>query len=81
MNVARAFRLLNLPFASPLAPATIPGNPGTLSRQNAPAWWPFDSDNRLPTTSVAPKTDWFVDPFDGSLVNTAPILLFQPDSG
>jgi regulation of enolase protein 1 (concanavalin A-like superfamily) len=35
----------------------------------------------LRTLSVAPKTDWFVDPFDGSLANTAPILLFKPDSG
>jgi len=30
------------------------------------------------TISSNPKTDWFVDPFDGTVAKTAPILLFTP---
>jgi uncharacterized protein len=30
------------------------------------------------TISSDPKTDWFVDPFDGTVAKTAPILLFTP---
>jgi hypothetical protein len=31
------------------------------------------------TISSSPKTDWFVDPFDGTVAKSAPILLFTPD--
>src|SRR5262249_1106138 len=30
------------------------------------------------SVSGGPRTDWFVDPFDGTLANSAPILLFAP---
>jgi uncharacterized protein len=59
--------------------ASIPGLPGTLSWQNMPGSWKFDHQNVL-TISAAAKTDWFVDPFDGTVANNAPILLFTPDA-
>jgi regulation of enolase protein 1 (concanavalin A-like superfamily) len=63
----------------PQAPASIPGLPGTLSWQNTPGSWKFDAQNAL-TISAGAKTDWFVDPFDGTVANNAPILLFAPDA-
>jgi len=72
---------LLLPLASALAfaqkPPSIPGLPGPLTWQNAPLAWNIDSKNVL-TISSNPKTDWFVDPFDGTVAKTAPILLFTP---
>jgi regulation of enolase protein 1 (concanavalin A-like superfamily) len=65
-----------LSFAQKTPP--IPGLPGTLTWQNAPRAWNIDSKNVL-TISSNPKTDWFVDPFDGTVAKTAPILLFTPD--
>jgi regulation of enolase protein 1 (concanavalin A-like superfamily) len=56
---------------------SIPGLPGPLAWQNAPRAWNIDSKNVL-TISSNPKTDWFVDPFDGTVAKTAPILLFTP---
>ena len=56
---------------------SIPGLPGPLTWQNAPRTWNIDSKNVL-TISSNPKTDWFVDPFDGTVAKTAPILLFTP---
>ncbi|MGB0121812.1 MAG: DUF1349 domain-containing protein [Silvibacterium sp.] len=53
------------------------GLPGGLSWQNAPVTWHIEQRRNLAITS-GPKTDWFVDPFDGTVANTAPILLFQP---
>jgi uncharacterized protein len=32
------------------------------------------------TISSGPQSDWFVDPFDGTVANTATILLFTPGS-
>jgi len=68
-------------FASALVFAqttpSIPGLPGTLTWQNSPRAWNIDSKNVL-TISSNPKTDWFVDPFDGTVAKTAPILLFTP---
>src|ERR1700680_402676 len=61
------------------APVSIPGLPGTLGWQNTPASWQFD-DNNVLTISAGAKTDWFVDPFDGTVATNAPILLFTPDS-
>jgi uncharacterized protein len=72
--------LLNLVFALPQAPTSISGLPSTLSWQNAPASWRFDDDNKVLTIAAGFKTDWFVDPFDGTVASTAPILLFKPDS-
>src|SRR5258707_6814063 len=58
---------------------SIPGLPGTLNWQNTPHSWNIDSKNVL-TISAKLKTDWFVDPFDGTVANSAPILLFSPGS-
>ena len=60
-------------------PITVPGLPGTMGWQNAPRSWHMDNQNGL-TISANAKTDWFVDPFDGTVANSAPILLFTPDS-
>jgi regulation of enolase protein 1 (concanavalin A-like superfamily) len=56
---------------------SIPGLPGALSWQNAPRSWNLDSKNVL-TISSSAKSDWFVDPFDGTVANSAPILSFTP---
>lgn len=61
------------------AAPTIPGLPGTLSWRNTPRSWNVDRENVLTISSNA-KTDWFVDPFDGTVAKTAPILLFSPGS-
>jgi regulation of enolase protein 1 (concanavalin A-like superfamily) len=66
-------------LALPQTPALIPGLPGTLSWQNKPVSWQFDNQKVL-TISASAKTDWFVDPFDGTVANNAPILLFVPDA-
>jgi len=58
---------------------SIPGLPGTLNWQNTPRSWNIDSKNVLTISSNA-KTDWFVDPFDGTVAKSAPILLFTPGS-
>ena len=59
-------------FASALVFAqttlSIPGLPGPLIWQNAPRAWNIDSKNVL-TISSNPKTDWFVDPFDGTVAD------------
>ena len=59
--------------------ASIPGLPGALNWQNTPRSWNIDSKNVLTISSNA-KTDWFVDPFDGTVAKSAPILLFTPGS-
>lgn len=56
---------------------TISGLPGKLSWKNSPASWHIDSGREL-RISAGKKTDWFVDPFDGKVSNTAPIFLFAP---
>jgi hypothetical protein len=56
---------------------SIAGLPETLSWQNKPGDWHIDDKKVLTITSNA-KSDWFVDPFDGTVANTAPILLFTP---
>jgi len=58
---------------------SIPGLPGTLHWENTPRAWNIDSKNVLTISSNA-KTDWFVDPFDGTVAKSAPILLFTPGS-
>jgi regulation of enolase protein 1 (concanavalin A-like superfamily) len=75
-----AYLLVISAFAFPQAPASIPGLPGALTWQNTPSSWHFDTDKSVLTISAGAKTDWFVDPFDGTVANSAPILLFKPDS-
>jgi regulation of enolase protein 1 (concanavalin A-like superfamily) len=58
---------------------SVRGLPGTLSWQNTPRTGNLDNKNVL-TISANAKTDWFVDPFDGTVAKNAPILLFTPGS-
>jgi regulation of enolase protein 1 (concanavalin A-like superfamily) len=67
----------SLAFAQ--ATPTIAGLPETMSWQNKPSDWHIDGKKALTISSNA-KTDWFVDPFDGTVANTAPILLFTPSA-
>jgi uncharacterized protein len=81
---ASIFRLLLILWfpSTPALPQTtlsIQGLPGSLNWQNTPRSWQIDNQNVL-TISANGKTDWFVDPFDGTVANNAPILLFTPDS-
>ncbi len=59
------------------ATPSIAGLPETMSWENKPGDWHIDGEKVLTIASNA-KTDWFVDPFDGTVANTAPILLFTP---
>ena len=45
--------------------------------KNSPSSWHIDAAREL-KISAGKKTDWFVDPFDGRVSNTAPILFFTP---
>jgi uncharacterized protein len=80
LKIAGAIGIV-LGFASAIAwgqaAATIPGVPGALNWQNAPVAWNLDAKNVL-SISSGPKSDWFVDPFDGTVANSAPILFFAP---
>jgi uncharacterized protein len=51
--------------------------PGSLTWQNVPLAWHIEHGSEL-TIRSAKETDWFVDPFDGTVHNTAPMLLFVP---
>jgi regulation of enolase protein 1 (concanavalin A-like superfamily) len=51
--------------------------PGDLKWQIAPVSWQIEHGNKLMIRS-GKGTDWFVDPFDGTMHNTAPMLLFEP---
>jgi regulation of enolase protein 1 (concanavalin A-like superfamily) len=64
--------------AIPQTALSIQGLPGTLHWQNTPRSWQIDKQNVL-TISADAKTDWFVDPFDGTVASNAPILLFTPE--
>jgi regulation of enolase protein 1 (concanavalin A-like superfamily) len=55
----------------------LPALPGALTWKNAPLSWHYDPRAGL-QIAAGPKTDWFVDPFDGTLARNAPILLFTP---
>src|SRR5260221_7947193 len=57
---------------------SIPVLTGTLNWQTAPHSWNIDAKNVL-TISSSPKTDWFVDPFAGTVAKSGQILLFTPD--
>jgi uncharacterized protein len=58
---------------------SIPNLPGALNWQNKPRSSNLDGNNVL-TIASNPKSDWFVDPFDGTVANNAPILSFSPGS-
>jgi regulation of enolase protein 1 (concanavalin A-like superfamily) len=49
--------------------------PGDLKWQNAPVSWRVEHRDQL-TIRSGKETDWFVDPFDGAMHKTAPMLLF-----
>jgi hypothetical protein len=51
--------------------------PGGLAWQNVPVAWHVEHGSELSIRS-GKGTDWFVDPFDGAVHSTAPILLFVP---
>jgi uncharacterized protein len=74
LGLALFLSLLNAAFAEKL---TITGIPGNLVWQNVPAASHIDQGAEL-TIRSGKETDWFVDPFDGTVHNTAPILLFVP---
>jgi len=57
--------------------ARLAGVPARLTWKNSPSAWHIDSGREL-KISADKKTDWFVDPFDGRVDNTAPILFFVP---
>ena len=63
--------------ASPSNSYTLTGIPGKLTWKNHPASFHIEGGNQL-TISAGPKTDWFVDPFNGKIANTGPVLLFSP---
>ena len=74
------FLCLAAVLASGQAAPSIKGVPGALSWRNAPSAWNIDQKKVLTIASGA-KSDWFVDPFDGTVANNAPILYFTPGSG
>jgi hypothetical protein len=55
----------------------INGVPAGLAWQNAPVAWHVEHGSEL-TIRSGKETDWFVDPFDGTVHSTAPMLLFAP---
>ncbi len=69
--------LLMLPAVAQ-APLAIPTLPGKAEWMNTPKSARMDGSVLI--ISAGPKTDWFVDPFDGTVSRNAPILLFTPQS-
>jgi regulation of enolase protein 1 (concanavalin A-like superfamily) len=70
---------LGVATVSAQMPLTLESIPGPLTWHNVPKASHVD-DGKVLSISSGPKTDWFVDPFDGTLANSAPILLFAPGS-
>ena len=68
------FLMLGTAFAEQ---PSISGLPGNLAWQNAPVAWRVEHGSEL-TIRSGKETDWFVDPFDSTVHNTAPMLLFVP---
>src|SRR5258707_9617251 len=66
--------LLGAAFAQQPA---VDGLPSDLKWRNAPFSWHVEHGSEL-TIHSGKETDWFVDPFDGTIHNTAPMLLFVP---
>lgn len=74
IHVVLVLAFLSASFAQQPA---IDGVPGDLTWRNAPVSWHIDHGNIL-TIRSGKDTDWFVDPFDSTIHNTAPMLLFMP---
>jgi regulation of enolase protein 1 (concanavalin A-like superfamily) len=55
----------------------LDGLPGSLTWRNSPKASHIEAGKVL-SISSGPKTDWFVDPFDGTIAKSAPILWFAP---
>jgi regulation of enolase protein 1 (concanavalin A-like superfamily) len=55
----------------------LTGIPGALKWNNSPSAFAVERGSILEITA-GPKTDWFVDPFDGKVSKNAPILTFNP---
>jgi uncharacterized protein len=55
----------------------LDGLPGQLTWRNSPKASRIEAGKAL-SISSGPKTDWFVDPFDGTVAKSAPILWFTP---
>jgi regulation of enolase protein 1 (concanavalin A-like superfamily) len=55
----------------------INGLPGSPTWQISPLSWHLEHGSEL-TIRSGKETDWFVDPFDGTVHSTAPLLLFAP---
>jgi len=72
--VVLALAFLSASFAQQ---PVIDGVPGDLAWRNAPVSWHVEHGSVL-TIRSGKDTDWFVDPFDGTIHNTAPMLLFTP---
>jgi regulation of enolase protein 1 (concanavalin A-like superfamily) len=66
--------LLTAAFAEEPAIKSVPAG---LTWQNVPVAWHVEHGSTL-TIRSGKKTDWFVDPFDSTIHNTAPMLLFLP---
>ena len=64
--------------AAAQSPPSIPALPGKLEWLNAPR--SSRMDGKVFVISAGAKTDWFVDPFNGTVSKSAPILLFTPGS-
>jgi regulation of enolase protein 1 (concanavalin A-like superfamily) len=55
----------------------LEGLPGQLTWRNSPKASHIEGGKVL-SISSGPKTDWFVDPFDGTVAKSAPTLWFTP---
>jgi uncharacterized protein len=72
--MVRVLTFLGASFAQHPA---LDGVPGNLEWRVAPVNWHVEHGSEL-TILSGKQTDWFVDPFDGTIHNTAPMLLFVP---
>lgn len=73
----RVVLVLTLLNASVAQQPAIDGVPGGLQWRNAPVSWHIEDASKL-TIRSGKQTDWFVDPFDDTIHNSAPMLLFTP---
>ncbi len=71
------FGLLELPTVQAQGNLRLEGIPGKLEWHNTPTDFAIEHSTVLRISS-GPKTDWFVNPFDGTEARTAPILMFTP---
>ena len=77
----KCFAVIAFVFAvaavSAQTPLKLDGLPGQLTWHNSPKASDV-KDGKVLSISSGPKTDWFVDPFDGTVAKSAPVLLFTP---